>query len=288
MKSGFWKQHSRKLIALAIFLAFVIPGLDQRLKIQPYVIESDKITKSVRIVLITDLHSCQYGEHQQELIQAVTEQQPDLVAFSGDIFDENLPDQNTEDFILGILSAGDYPCYYVTGNHEYYVSDKLQDERTEFLEANGVTILTGTEESLTVNGQHLTIYGVIDPAGGSNSRKQLRNVTELSEDPDNPDFKILLSHRPEKFDSYCEGDFDLVLCGHAHGGQWRIPFLINGLYAPNQGMFPEHAGGLYQFQSQDQDQNSVMTMIVSRGLARESTRIPRFYNRPELVVIDLI
>ena len=100
----------------------------------------------------------------------------------------------------------------------------------------------------------------------------------LSLNADN--YNIILSHRPEYFDTYEAHDYDLALCGHAHGGQWRIPGILNGLYAPNQGMFPKYAGGLYE--------EDGTTMIVSRGLARESTRVPRLYNRPELVIIDLL
>ena len=92
-------------------------------------------------------------------------------------------------------------------------------------------------------------------------------------------YTILLAHRPEYYETYCNYSFDLVLCGHAHGGQWRIPYLINGLYAPNQGIFPKYAGGRY-----DGDKT---TMIVSRGLDIETTWVPRIFNRPELVIIDL-
>ena len=97
---------------------------------------------------------------------------------------------------------------------------------------------------------------------------------------DSDSYNIILSHRPDYFDTYTAQDYDLALCGHAHGGQWRIPGILNGLYAPNQGLFPKYAGGLYE--------EDGTTMIVSRGLARESTRIPRLYNRPELVIIDLV
>ena len=96
----------------------------------------------------------------------------------------------------------------------------------------------------------------------------------------NQDFTLLVSHRPERIEDYAKYPFDLVLAGHAHGGQWCLPFLINGVYAPNQGVFPKYAGGMYA--------RGDMHMIVSRGLARESTRIPRFYNRPELVVVDIL
>jgi predicted MPP superfamily phosphohydrolase len=90
---------------------------------------------------------------------------------------------------------------------------------------------------------------------------------------------VLLAHRPEYIDSYLDYDFDLILSGHAHGGQWRIPLLINGLYAPNQGWFPKYAGGRYELGNS--------TFIVSRGLAKESVRVPRIFNPPELVVIDI-
>ena len=88
-----------------------------------------------------------------------------------------------------------------------------------------------------------------------------------------------MSSQPELFDIYTKYGFDLVLCGHAHGGQWRIPFILNGVYAPNQGIFPQYAGGRYE--------KDGTVMIVSRGLARETTYVPRIFNRPELVIIDL-
>ncbi len=97
--------------------------------------------------------------------------------------------------------------------------------------------------------------------------------------PRNGNYTILLSHRPEPFRFYACYGFDLALCGHAHGGQWRIPGLLNGLYAPHQGLFPKYAGGRYL--------KGGTTMIVSRGLARENTRVPRFYDPPELVIVDL-
>ena len=92
-------------------------------------------------------------------------------------------------------------------------------------------------------------------------------------------FSLLLAHRPARIQQYLSGGYDLVLCGHAHGGQWRIPGILNGLLAPDEGFFPKYAGGTYRFDE--------TTMIVSRGLARESTRVPRLYNPPELVLVEL-
>lgn len=91
-------------------------------------------------------------------------------------------------------------------------------------------------------------------------------------------YRILLCHRPERTDAYAESGFELVLCGHAHGGQVRVPYLVNGLYAPNQGLFPKYAGGCYQLEND-------VSMIVSRGLCRNE--LPRIFNPPELVIVEL-
>lgn len=90
-------------------------------------------------------------------------------------------------------------------------------------------------------------------------------------------FNILLAHRPEYIEEYGQYPFDLVLSGHAHGGQWRIPYLMNGLIAPNQGWFPKYAGGLYR--------HGDMTEIVGRGLLLDWK--PRLFNPPEIVVVDI-
>ena len=116
-----------------------------------------------------------------------------------------------------------------------------------------------------------------DPAAGEAAwRNQLERAAAQA-DPDF--FTILLTHRPERVEAYQGRGFDLILAGHAHGGQWRLPGVVNGLLAPDQGLFPAYAGGRYELEGS--------TLIVSRGLARESTRVPRIFNRPELVIIDV-
>ena len=90
-------------------------------------------------------------------------------------------------------------------------------------------------------------------------------------------YAILLSHRPELFETYAACGVDLVLSGHAHGGQFRLPF-IGGLIAPNQGLFPKYDAGLFT------DGNT--NMIVSRGIGNSIIPI-RFNNRPEIVLLEL-
>jgi len=278
-KLGNGKRSKIRLITVAVILLILLPGLYCRLKVVDYSFESDLISSPVRIALVTDLHSCWYGKDQKNLIEAIDEQSPDIVLLGGDFFDDRLKNDNCEEFLKGI--SGRYPVYYVTGNHEYWsTSDKFREEM-EILDRYGVIRLQGQGEMLEINGNNIMLAGVNDPdafyqseTGGLDGQ-----LAEAAADIPDDMYSILLSHRPELFNEYSGLGFDLVLTGHAHGGQWRIPGLINGIFAPNQGLLPEYAGGLYT----DGD----MTMVVSRGLARESTLVPRLYNRPELVIIDI-
>ncbi|MBR6708159.1 MAG: metallophosphoesterase [Clostridia bacterium] len=281
------------LIALLLLVLLLIAA-DARLLIRTYTVEADEIETPVRLALVTDLQSCRYGETQSALINAIDAQNPDLILLVGDIFDDVLDDTNTILFLAGI--SGRYPCYYVTGNHECWSGKDNFARKMAILEKYNISILSGEVDSLTVRGETVNICGVDDP--------EIYMInTDMEEDPqtyiqaqthkedtfaeqlacvsDAADggYTLLLSHRPEYFELYAEFAFDLVLCGHAHGGQWRIPFLLNGLYAPHQGLFPTYAGGRYEVDG--------MTMIVSRGLARETTFVPRIFNRPELVIIEL-
>lgn len=278
--SSYRKLWERKRIGLwlsaAVLLLFV--AFDWRMIVRNYDIESEQITEPVRFVLITDLHSCRYGEGQKRLIEAVRRQEPDAVLLGGDIFDDVIDDTNTELFLKGISEL--YPCFYVTGNHEYWSGTAGLTEKLRILEQYDVRILSGDCEALQVDKQTVNICGVDDPAAFlEDTNGFTRQLDAVDKAAQNGNFSILLSHRPEYWEEYQQYEFDLVLCGHAHGGQWRIPGLLNGLFAPDQGLFPRCAGGLYEGRG--------MSMIVSRGLARESTRIPRIFNRPELVVIDI-
>ena len=277
-KSG---KTQRKILALLLACILVIIALfafNTKMKIQHYSLESEKLTAPVRIVLITDLHSCSYGKGQRELIDAIHAQKPDIILLGGDICDDKLPHRNTELVLRAI--ADKYPCYYVTGNHEYW--SREIEKILKIFESYNVPVLEGSFDTIDVRGQKLNICGISDPDCLKYTDKNY-SITEQLKDAavasENGNYTILLAHRPELIDSYLNYDFDLILAGHAHGGQWRLPGIINGLFAPNQGFFPRYAGGKYRFEDS--------YMIVSRGLARESTRIPRIFNRPELVVIDL-
>lgn len=253
----------------AAFGAFSAYSAMQSFTVQRYGLDSDKITEPVNIMLISDLHSCWYGENQNELIAAIDAENPDLIALAGDIFDDENPDQGA--IALLTVIGQKYPCYYVVGNHEVYTGEtaKLKALAAE----TGVTVLSGETAYISVKGQNISISGVDDPnVGQVQWEYQLKKT-----DSQRNGFSLLISHRPEAVDEYNKYNFDLILSGHAHGGQWRIPGILNGLVAPGQGLFPKYAGGEYKLE------NSVM--IVSRGLERNW--IPRYFNPPELVVITV-
>lgn len=294
-KQFFTRKRIILLAAAVILLILAIFAFDTRLMVRKYSIEAEEIETPIRVALVTDLHSCYYGENQSDLIDAIDVENPDVILLGGDIFDDVKEDTNTELFLAGI--ADKYPCYYVTGNHECWGGKYRFDNQMAILKKYSIPVLSGETQTLTVNGEAISLCGVDDPdvymvntdleqdpegyiqAQTNKEDTFINTLAALSDEADENVFTILLSHRPEYYENYTEYDFDLVLCGHAHGGQWRIPGILNGLYAPHQGIFPKYAGGRYD--SED------MTMIVSRGLAKETTRIPRIFNRPELVVIDV-
>lgn len=261
-----------------LFITLILWTCDMRLKTVTYTVKSDKVERKIRIALITDLHSCRYGKNQEKLIKAVEKENPDIVLLGGDIFDDKMPYHNSEITVKQL--AEKYPCYYVAGNHEYWSYDI--GTIFDIIKKYGIKILSGECDTIEIQGQKINICGVDDPdvvhysVDGIEIEKQLQYAEEALEEGY---FSVLLSHRPELAETYQEYKFDLVLSGHAHGGQWILPGVLNGLYAPHQGVFPKYAGGRYDFENQ--------TLIVSRGLARESTLAPRIFNRPELVIVDI-
>ena len=262
--------------AAAGLAAFVLGGLDSGLAVRHYAVASGKIAAPVHLAVLSDLHSCDYGEGQGELVDAVAAQSPHLVLLCGDMVDDDpaLPEEKALEAVSALSAR--WPVYYVTGNHEFWSG--RAGEIKEKLRAAGAVVLEGDCVPVTAAGQELLIAGVDDPAAGE--EEWATQLDRAAAGLDGEHFSILLTHRPERGEDNAAHGFDLALAGHAHGGQWRVPGLVNGLIAPDQGLFPKYAGGAYQIGD--------ATLIVSRGLARESTRIPRLYNPPELAVVDLL
>lgn len=230
-----------------------------------------------RIAQVSDLHNAEFGGGNQRLLDMLREAEPDMIAITGDLIDSR-----KTNIAVALAFAEEAvriaPCYYVSGNHEARVLEYR--ELKAGLEAAGVTVLDDARVEIEISGKSITIIGVNDPSFladylTSDAAVMDRKLSELSSE--DASFTILLSHRPELFDAYAAHEMDLVLTGHAHGGQFRLP-LIGGLIAPNQGLFPKYDDGLYS--------EGNTNMIVSRGLG--NSIIPfRFNNRPEVVLIEL-
>ena len=297
------------IIAIAVLL---ITSLSFKLKVRRYSVLSDKISRGFKAVHLSDLHESRFGDKQQKLLDAVLREAPDIIFVTGDMVEDGkacaggeriMSDTNAAlELLSGLIKIA--PVYMVYGNHESNIPgiDKLTGE----LEALGVllmhrngSICPDMVEETEICGNRLIICGADDPyfyktesgyrrrgmkerfredkdthgCGKDRWRERLR--TDFSKVKSEKRLTLLLSHRPEEFELYRELGFDAAFSGHAHGGQWRLPPFINGIYAPNQGIFPTHAGGIYRYDG--------FIHIVSRGLSKK--RMIRIFNPPEICVV---
>lgn len=272
------------LIIAALFSILLFQGIDTTMETTKYNVESKEIKNPIKIALVTDLHSCYYGENQKVLVNAIEKENPDVVLLGGDIVDDVLDRNNSYVFMKQISKK--YPTYYVSGNHEYWSGDITTIIKD--INSFNITVLSGDTVHLKFRNTNINLHGIDDYSQNGdytqsyplyNNQSWEEQFKRCENSTSKNDYDILLTHRPEFTLKYKNSKFDIILAGHAHGGQWRIPYILNGLLAPDQGFFPKYAGGLYEFENN--------SMVVSRGLSRESTQIPRFYNKPELVIVNL-
>ena len=274
----------KALIGLAIIgvaVAFVGICASLRRVTRHYAVMTDKLNGPLRMALLSDLHAARYGKKQEELVGRIAALKPDILLFAGDVVAEDKDRMPAHELLSALGKA--YPCYYVTGNHEYRLG-KPQEVR-EFVRSLGVTVLQGTAAVVDTPAGRICVAGTDDPLEGeeiflSQAEKSLAAASETGA------WTVFLCHHPERVVALAKENglpFDLALSGHAHGGQWRLPGLINGVFAPHQGIFPKYAGGRY-------DLGGGRTLIVGRGLSKDLPKglpIPRIFNPPELVVIDV-
>ena len=230
-----------------------------------------------RIVQLSDIHDSEFGENNLDLVNKVKDLSPDAIFITGDLIDRNRYNLKQSLEIVRQLQFV-APFYYVTGNHEISTND-VENIKTELINL-GVNVLS--DESLIIEsltGDKMAIGGIEDPLSSNLNEHEYVELTvdkafeEVPEDM----FKILLSHRPEQFDVYVDRGIDLILSGHAHGGQIRIPG-IGGVIAPGQGWFPKYTSGVHE-----EDESR---MIVSRGLGNSLVPI-RVFNQPEIIAVTL-
>lgn len=241
--------------------------------VQRYEIEDSRIHDEIRIALISDLHSSLWGRDQSDLLAALAAENPTAVVLDGDLFDMHGKNENTVTLLNAL--ADSYACYFIFGNHEYRADDI--GAITAAITQAGIPILSGESMLISSGDSSVELFG-IDDAGGGKS-KQLRQLADAAAARSDDVYSILAIHIPNGVESYLPYGFDLMLSGHTHGGQVRIPGVLNGLYAPGQGFFPTYGGGMYSFDEQ--------TLIISRGLSKKPYYIPRIFNPAELVIITL-
>ena len=233
-----------------------------------------------KIVQISDYHNAHLIHGHKRLLYLIKNAKPDIIVITGDFFDSRRTDIDSSiSFISELIEIA--PCYYIPGNHESRKPDIYEKLLTVFNEFN-VTALDNDSIPLEHGGSEISLIGITDPAFyiDENDTEGIKETIKTNLNnavPNNKNYKILLSHRPEHIGLYADENVDLVLSGHAHGGQIRFPFQ-NGIIAPGQGFFPKYTSGVYKLNSTD--------MVVSRGIG--NSKFPfRVNNRPEVVVITL-
>ena len=276
------KRNKKKIIYLCasflmLCLILYLIWQNNSLQVTNYTISSDRLPQSFsgfRIAQISDLHNAEFGKDNDRLLNELREIQPDIIVLTGDLIDSRRTDCNIAiSFARNAVQIA--PTYYISGNHESRISQL--DVLYKGLADAGVVLLLDDSVLLQRNDDNLLLAGIVDVTFRvKKSEKYIQKaITGLMSD--NNLYTILLAHNPEYFETYVSCNPDLVLTGHIHGGQIRLP-VLGGVYAPEQGFFPKYDAGLYT--------ENQTNMIISRGLGNSIFPF-RVNNRPEIVVITL-
>ena len=275
------KHNIISIVAVTITICCWIGWSNKALEINEHKVMNNQIPESFsgfRIAQVSDLHNAEFGNRNENIRGMLSQCDPDIIVLTGDLIDSRHTDIEIALDFAGeaVLIA---PVYYVTGNHEARVPE-YEELKMGLIEA-GVMVLENQKIQITRDGESITLMGIQDPSFrtdylfGDAESVSRQAITSLQNESDG--FTVLLSHRPELFDLYVDTGVDLVFSGHAHGGQFRLPF-VGGLVAPNQGFFPKYDAGQFI------EENT--TMIVSRGVGNSIIQF-RINNPPELVVVEL-
>lgn len=259
------------LAALVLFFWWQQDGI-QTQTVEVTATELPEAFDGLRVVHISDVHGKEFGDDNEKLLEEVAEMEPDLIAVTGDLIDQESQFDMVRALAEGLVAIA--PTYYVTGNHEWAV--RRVSELKELLTDCGVRVLTNSYEIWEKDGATLAVVGVDDPNGPADQKTGDVLRSEID-----ADYTILLAHRNTVFD-YAGWGYDLVLCGHGHGGIIRIPLLDKGVLGTDRTLFPDIDGGLYEFADGS-------FCYESRGLG--SNTVPfhafRLFNRPELPLLIL-
>lgn len=282
MKKKAALQAALMLMSIAAVVFYIM--LRTPLTVVNYTVKTD-LNAPIRLVHLTDLHGWTFGENNSKLVQLVAEQAPDLILMTGDMMDKTHENADIACALIADLSAV-APVYFSYGNHEWEWMNNTSIDLRPILTEAGATVLDIEYLDIVVNGQELRLGGYYNyyrqPHMMNAVAEEVRAERAFADDFENTDcYQIFLNHIPTTWLDWNYIDkhpVDLVLCGHYHGGQVRLPF-VGGLIAPYVGWFPEFTEGMYT--------GEMATAILSTGLG-SSPGIPRVNNPPQIVVVDLV
>ena len=274
----FAKQHKTWTIIFASMLLFIlvvyITATDTRIQVTRYAVRSEELPEAfdgMTIMQLSDLH----GQITDRLYDLILENKPSIFVLTGDTVDEDTEDYDGVCELLQVISDGT-PTFLITGNHEQWLDNT--DEVLQMFADCGAKIMDGKSASLKLGDDRIYITGIADPSFVDDELCQSTLLRQKKLTAQYDGFNILLFHRADMFDSFLQRGYDLILSGHMHGGQVRVPF-VGGIISPKGSWMPKYSGGMYKLED-----GSVG--ISNRGLANGG-RIKRIYNRPEIVIIEL-
>ncbi|WP_100011290.1 metallophosphoesterase [Lentibacillus sediminis] len=225
---------------------------------------------SFSITHLSDLHNKVFGDNNEELVSTVEKLNADMVVITGDMIDRHTEEFDQMFSLLERITEINEHVFFVTGNHDFEHPDF--EQLLSGLRERGVTVLDNKNRQITVNGVPVNVVGIDDVA--TNHEQMGVAFQGISND----NYTILLSHAPEVINEYDNIPADLVLSGHTHGGQVRIP-PIGAIVAPGQGLFPELDKGTFEF-GQDQ------LLYIDSGLGTSLLPI-RLFNQSQLSLITV-
>lgn len=264
-----WKKWSVITFMVIVFAIFAYIQ-NNHIVVTTIQYQNEKIPdawKGYRIVQISDLHTKSFGKGNRKLLTRMEELKPDLIVLTGDLVDSR--SKHYEGVIQFVKDAASIaPVYYVTGNHEYQIADAKREALIEGITKAGGKCLSNETVELTKNGATIKLSGLEENC--------LFDMTLDKMELDPEELNILLAHEPQWIKRYVAGKADLVFTGHAHGGQFILPF-FGPVYAPGQGLRPKYATGVHV--------QGATTMVVSRGLGNSVIPL-RLFNYPEIVCVE--
>lgn len=274
------------IIAAVVFVAVFCLWQNNYITVSRYTVDFENLPQNFdgfKIVQVSDLHSKYMGNSHSYIYKVLEREKPDIIVVTGDIIDRRDVDFTCA-YIFLMMCQKIAPTYCVSGNQE---SDTIgPDSIMRLYESSGAKVLDDKSEIIKKGDDSICISGIADKhylfktdeekeqifQKNSSANRMLRKMVDYGK------FNILLAHRPEYHDMYANAGTDLVFCGHAHGGQIRLPF-TQGLYAPTQGLFPKYTAGVHKFGEKTQ-------MVINRGLG--NSRFPlRVFNYPEVTAVTL-